>query len=163
MGIGQLELLQISLFTVTKIHPFFLNKYSPDCCLCVCSVLSRVRLFVIYEIVSHQAPLSMVFFRQESWSGLPCPPPGHLPDPGIEPTSLMSAALAGGFFTTEPPSKSIPRLYKHLISGILENMKLNILTVFLLIFFFFLAKSFWRYLIFNFSQHPRNSFYTLKL
>ena len=47
-----------------------------------------------------QAPLSMRFSRQEYWSGLPCPPPGDLPDPGIKPTSLMSPALAGGFFTT---------------------------------------------------------------
>ena len=38
--------------------------------------------------------------RQEHWSGLPCPPPGDLPDPGIKPTSLVSPALAGGFFTT---------------------------------------------------------------
>ena len=38
--------------------------------------------------------------RQEYWSGLPCPPPGDLPDPRIELTSLMSPALAGGFFTT---------------------------------------------------------------
>jgi len=42
----------------------------------------------------------MEFSRQEYWSGLPCPPPGDLPDPGIEPASLMSGALAGGFFTT---------------------------------------------------------------
>ena len=47
-----------------------------------------------------QAPLSMGFSRQEYWSGLPCPPPGDLPDPGIKPTSLMSPALAGGFFIT---------------------------------------------------------------
>ena len=40
------------------------------------------------------------FSRQEYWSGMPCPPPGDLPNPGIEPTSLMSPALAGGFFTT---------------------------------------------------------------
>ena len=40
------------------------------------------------------------FSRQEYWSGLPCPPPGHLPDPGIRPTSLLSPALAGEFFTT---------------------------------------------------------------
>ena len=46
-----------------------------------------------------QAPLSMGFSRQEYLSGLPCPPPGDLPDPGIEPISLMSPALAGGFFT----------------------------------------------------------------
>ena len=42
----------------------------------------------------------MGFFRQEYWSGWPCPPPGDLPDPGIEPESLTSPALAGGFFTT---------------------------------------------------------------
>ena len=45
------------------------------------------------------------FSRQEYWSGLPCPPPGDLPKLGIEPVSLMSPALAGGFFTTEPPGK----------------------------------------------------------
>jgi len=47
-----------------------------------------------------QAPLSMGFSRQEYWSGLPCPPPGDLPNPGLEPTSLKSPALAGRFFTT---------------------------------------------------------------
>ena len=47
-----------------------------------------------------QAPLSMGFSGQEYWSGLLCPPPGDLPNPGIEPLSLMSPALAGGFFTT---------------------------------------------------------------
>ena len=49
-----------------------------------------------------QAPLSMGFYRQEYWSGLPFPSPGDLPDPGIEPRSLPSPALAGGFFTTTP-------------------------------------------------------------
>ena len=42
----------------------------------------------------------MEFSRQEYWSGLPFPTPGHLPDLGIEPASLASPALAGGFFTT---------------------------------------------------------------
>jgi len=42
----------------------------------------------------------MGFSRQEYWGGLPCPPPGDVPDPGIKPASLMSPALAGGFFTT---------------------------------------------------------------
>ena len=46
-----------------------------------------------------QAPLSMEYFRQEYWSGLPCSPSGDLPAPGIEPISPMSPALAGGFFT----------------------------------------------------------------
>ena len=49
-----------------------------------------------------QAPLSMGFSRQEYWSGLSFSPPGDLPNPGIEPAS---PALAGGFFTTEPPGK----------------------------------------------------------
>ena len=47
-----------------------------------------------------KAPLSMGFSRQEYWSGLLYPPPGDLSDPGIEP---RTAALAGGFFTTETP------------------------------------------------------------
>ena len=50
--------------------------------------------------LDHQAPLSMGFSRQEYWSGLPCPPPGALPNPGMEPMSLASAALAGRFFST---------------------------------------------------------------
>ena len=50
--------------------------------------------------VAHQAPLSMGFPRQKYWSGLPCSPPGDLPDPGIKPAP--SPTLAGGFFTTEP-------------------------------------------------------------
>ena len=56
--------------------------------------------------VARQAPLSMEFSRQECWSELPCAPPGDLPDPGIEPASLMSPALAGGFFTTALPEKT---------------------------------------------------------
>ena len=50
--------------------------------------------------VAHQAPLSMGLSRQGYWSGLPFPPPGDLRDPGTEPASLMSPALAGRFFTT---------------------------------------------------------------
>ena len=50
--------------------------------------------------VARQVPLTMEFSWQEYWSGLPFPLPGDLPDPGIEPESLASPALAGGFFTT---------------------------------------------------------------
>ena len=50
--------------------------------------------------VAHQASLSMGFSRQECWSGLPFPPPGDLPNPGMELKSLMSPALAGGIITT---------------------------------------------------------------
>ena len=60
---------------------------------------SCVQFFVTLWTGDWQAPLSMVFSRQEYWSGLLCPP-GDLPDPGIKPTSLTSPALAGGFFTT---------------------------------------------------------------
>ena len=49
--------------------------------------------------------LSMGFSRQEYWSGLPSPPPEDLPDLRMEPESIVSPALGGGFFTTEPPGK----------------------------------------------------------
>ena len=49
--------------------------------------------------IALQSPLSMEFCRQQYWSGLPCPPLGDLPDPGIKPTSFMSPALTGVFFT----------------------------------------------------------------
>ena len=47
----------------------------------------------------------MEFSRQEHWSGLLFPPPGNLPEPDIKPVPLLSPAMAGGFFTTEPPRK----------------------------------------------------------
>ena len=62
---------------------------------CVLSGYSHVRLFATLFIVDRQVPLSMGFSRLEYWSGLPCPPPGPLPNPGIEPASLLSPALAG--------------------------------------------------------------------
>ena len=73
-------------------------------CVCCAQLLSRVQLFAPLWTVVSQVPPSMVFSRQEYWSGLPFPPPGDLPDPGIEPTS---SALAGGFFTTVPPGKPL--------------------------------------------------------
>ena len=68
--------------------------------ICMLSHFSSVWLFASLWNVAHQAPLSMRFSRQEYWSGLSCPLPGDLPYLGMEPTSLMSPALAGGFFTT---------------------------------------------------------------
>ena len=62
--------------------------------------LSRVQLFATLWTVAHQAPLSMGFSCHDYWCGLLFPPPGDLPNTGIEPLSLMSPALAGGFFTT---------------------------------------------------------------
>ena len=66
-------------------------------------LLSHVRLLAALWTVAYQAPLSMGFSRREYWSGLPCSSPGDLLDPGMEPASLVSSALAGGFFTTGTP------------------------------------------------------------
>ena len=65
-------------------------------------LLRHVRFFVTLWTVACQAPLSMGFSRQESWTGLPFLPPGYLPDPGIEPES---PALVDGFFTTAPSGR----------------------------------------------------------
>ena len=79
---------------------------SVTCCIsfsaCVCT-LSCVQLFVIPRTVARQASLFMEFFRQESCSELPFPPPGDLLDTGIEPATPASPALASEFFTTVPP------------------------------------------------------------
>ena len=64
--------------------------------------LSHVRLCATPGTVAHQALLFMGFSRQEYWSGLPFLSPGDLPNPEIKP---VTPALAGGFFTTEPPGK----------------------------------------------------------
>ena len=55
--------------------------------MCFAYLLSSVQLFTTPQTAASKAPLSMGFSRQESWSGLPCPPPGDLPNPGTEPRS----------------------------------------------------------------------------
>ena len=70
------------------IHPSILSHFS------------CVQLSATLWTVDRQASVSMGFSRQEYWSGLPFPSPGDLPHPGVEPVSLMSPALAGGFLTT---------------------------------------------------------------
>ena len=65
--------------------------------------LSRVRLFVTPWTVAHQVPLSTRFSRPECWSGLPCPLPGDLPNPGIKSRSLALQAVS---LPSEPPEKS---------------------------------------------------------
>ena len=69
--------------------------------LCMCAkLLQSCPILCDPMTISRQAPLSIGFSRQEYWSGLPCPPPEDLPDPEIEPESLMSPTLAGRFFYT---------------------------------------------------------------
>ena len=84
--------------------PFHKTHHQPSLIVAVplwmLSRFSCILLFVTQWAVVHQAPLSMEFPRQEYWSGFPFPPPGDLPDSGIKPTSLMSLALTGRFFTT---------------------------------------------------------------
>ena len=70
---------------------------------CVLSYFSHVWLSVILWTAVCQALLSTGFSRREYWTGLPCPPPGDLPDPGIE---LMSPAQAGGFLGSLPLAPS---------------------------------------------------------
>ena len=74
-------------------------------CVCVCAMLSCVRLFGTTWTIACQAPLSMEFSRQEQWSGLPFPTPGHLPDSGIKAVSVFPA-LAGRLYTTAPPGST---------------------------------------------------------
>ena len=88
------------------------KHYKANKSACVLSHVSRVRLFVTSWSIARQAPPSMGLSRQEYWSGMPCPPPGGLPDPGIEPRSPLPPASAGGFFTTsatwEAPQSETP-------------------------------------------------------
>ena len=76
------------------------KSYTNILTMCMLSHFSRVQLFVNQWTIALQAPLSMGFSRQEYWSGLPFLSSGDLPNTGIEPTPLLSPALAGGFFTT---------------------------------------------------------------
>ena len=87
-------------------------------CMCLLSHFSRVQLCMIPWTVACQASVSMGFSRQELWSGLPCPPPGDLPEPGIKLMSLMSPACTGRFFTTSATWEAI---HKHKVGTIIYS------------------------------------------
>ena len=121
----------------------------------VCAQLLRgVLLFATPWTIACQAPLSMGFFRQGNWSGLPFLPPGDLPDPGTEPMIPASPTLAGGLSTTEPPGK--PCIYKQIYGQ--QRLLLNVgfldlgwrfvtkegLSLFILYWFLFLELFFWQ-------------------
>ena len=91
-----------------------------DCSLGTCAHAQALLLHSVAQgifmtpwTIAHQAPLSMRFSRQEYWRGLPFPLPGDLPDSGIKPASLVSPALAGGFFTTSTTGEALPLLNSH--------------------------------------------------
>ena len=90
--------------------------------------------------VACQIPLSMGFPREEYWSRWPFPPPRDLLDPGIEPTSPVSPALAGGFFTTKAPgqtqsySRHLENIYGVVTDGMKEAMWMNLIKGLLILF-----------------------------
>ena len=100
------ELLQGVLKSVTAMASDFIlvelnsKKHLLVVIMCVCQVILVTYDSATLWTAAHQAPMSMGFSRQDYWSRLLCPPPGDLPNPGIKPASLISPALAGGFFTT---------------------------------------------------------------
>ena len=112
-----------------RVHAFILSHSSSVC------------ILMIPWTVAFQVPLSMGFSRQEYWSGLPCPPPGDLPNPGIEPVSLASPALAGAFFTTSAPWEAH---FSVKLSGLSIEKKIKYLNVYLFMFSWSGRQSAWR-------------------
>ena len=103
-----------AIFRQSKFH----KDHYINMSMCLLSCFCHVQLSGTLWTSAHQAPLSLGFFRQEYWSGLPCPPPGDLPDLGIEPASLTSPVLIGEFFTTTATWET------HLYAYICMNMHL---------------------------------------
>ena len=110
------------------------------------SVLNHVWPSAVPWAIAYQAPLPMEFFRQEYWGRVPLPTSGDLPHPGIEPASLASPALAGGFFTTST-------------TWVTENcVAIDIFDLYL----WFLARSFKNHYNFvHFLSHRRSNFVML--
>ena len=77
---------------------------------CVLIHFSHVQHFVTLWTVDHQAPLSVGILQARIWEGLPCPPPGDLPNPGIQ---LRSPALEADSLLSEPPGKPVYILYSY--------------------------------------------------
>ena len=88
---------QMNLELLQKMYSFVVTVIEAACV--GAQSLSHVWLFGTPWTVANQGFLSVEFSRQEYWSELPCPPPGPLPDVGIEPASLASPALTGRLFT----------------------------------------------------------------
>ena len=106
-------LVSVNVNLISFFHLFYIPNIHIECvpaCLRASVVCHSATLWT----VALQAPLSTGFSRQEYWSGLPCPPPGDLPDSGIEPAVLTSCALAGRLFTTSATWKSITCIIMHI-------------------------------------------------
>ena len=109
---------------------------------CRLSRFNRVWLFATLWTVAHQAPLSMGFSRQEYSSGVSCPSPGDLPDPGLQPTSVMAPALASKFFTTSTTweAHSVHKA-RRVMSLALLKLNINCIFYFCTYLIFSIAKS----------------------
>ena len=105
-------------------HPTISSSIDP--LLLLPSIIPSIRVLDPYthQGLTRQTPLSMGFSTQEYWSGLPCPPPGDLPDWGIQQVSLIPPSLAGGIFSTsttwEVQPSTLPPLFSHF--DILSNL-----------------------------------------
>ena len=109
--------------------PYFLFEFLLFLgCMLICQ--SCVWLFVTPWTVTLQVPLSMGFSRQEYWSGLSFPPAGDISDPGIEPTSPVTPALAGRFFITKLPEKVCLVVWAPFIVWILTPFQISYLKIF---------------------------------
>ena len=86
-------------------------------CMLICS--GRVQLFVALSTVAHHCPLSIGFSRSEDWNGLPCPPPGDLPYPGIKYTFPKFPTMAGRSYTTSTTWEVLCRIYIYMLKTIL--------------------------------------------
>ena len=101
VAMAHTDLLVILLLSSSRHTASAWAPFKKPCLLaCLLSCFSSIWLFETpMDYIAPQAPPSMEFSRQEYWSGLPCPPPGDLSNPGIELRSLASPASADGFFT----------------------------------------------------------------
>ena len=95
----------------SNLHVLRITLIQPSMHACVLRHFSSVWLFATLWTAAYHVLLPIGFSGQEYWSGLPCPPPGDLPDPGIEPASVTSPAFAGGFFTTNATWEALIPLY----------------------------------------------------
>ena len=104
--------------------------------------------------VACQAPLSMAFSRQEYWSGLPCPPPENLPNPGIEPTSVCLLCCQAGSLPLVPPGKPLSlSLYIYIYIHTYICVCVYNLYLFIIHIFKICIKSFVLYTIIYTDQH----------
>ena len=118
---------------MTLFHSFSWLSSSPVCICavhaCMLSHFSHVQLFETWWAIARQAPLSMGFSRQEHCSGLPCPPPGDLPGPGIELSSPLSPALQVDSLYTELSEKPIFFLPQNFSSSNVSSLNKDITNI----------------------------------